>query len=428
MLIEMTERAKRVDEITGRLVEDRRAMSVIAGLLDPETAKHTAQYQGAKASVEVLKRKVMEFINLVTANDTNKMDLDRVQHNEFSDASGAWDGDAWESENANEELNAFGDKCHNCGGVGHYSRECPSKSKGKGKSGGEKGFKGDGKGGKGKGAKGDGKGSKGKGKASAPMYGGCWTCGGAHFSKDCPKAPGKGVAKGGSEVRLLSCLKVVERTAVTTRNRFQALSDSSDEQEERSGKGRSQRKIKDETSDRGGQPGVVSNTRQRGSREREAPKLGSFIEIVPEQIKSVDQEEEWQEIELAVDSGATETVVGTTMLTNIATTEGVAFKRGVQYEVASGELIDNLGEKSFVGYSEGGDARGLTAQVCDVNKALLSVKRMVAAGNRVVFEPAGGYIEDLGTGRTMELKEQGGMYMLKLWVQKPFQRQASRKP
>ena len=116
------------------------------------------------------------------------------------------------------------------------------------------------------------------------------------------------------------------------------------------------------------------------------------------------------------------------MLTNIAATEGSAFKRGVQYEVASGELIDNLGEKNFVGFSEGGEARGLTAQVCDVNKALLSVKRMVAAGNRVVFEPAGGYIEDLGTGETMQLKEQGGMYMLKLWVQTPFQRQASAMP
>ena len=75
--------------------------------------------------------------------------------------------------------------------------------------------------------------------------------------------------------------------------------------------------------------------------------------------------------------GATETVVGESMLTSIDTKEGSAYKRGVQYEVASGDLIPNLGEKRFVGICENGETRNMTAQVCDVNKALLSVKRMV---------------------------------------------------
>ena len=52
-------------------------MSVMAGLLDPETAKHTAQYHGAKASIETLKRKVMEFSLAISSDD--KMDLGRVQ-------------------------------------------------------------------------------------------------------------------------------------------------------------------------------------------------------------------------------------------------------------------------------------------------------------------------------------------------------------
>ena len=155
--------------------------------------------------------------------------------------------------------------------------------------------------------------------------------------------------------------------------------------------------------------------------------MKSFVEVARASINAV-EEDIWQEIEMAVDSGATETVVGTDMLTHIATTEGDACKRGVQYEVASGELIDNLGEKKFTGHSEGGHERGMTAQVCDVNKALLSVKRMVAAGNRVVFDPNGSYIEDTDTGERMQLKEKSGMYMLKLWVQRPFQRQADTQP
>ena len=62
-------------------------------------------------------------------------------------------------------------------------------------------------------------------------------------------------------------------------------------------------------------------------------------------------------LKLAVDSGATETVIGEDMLTSIELKEGEAFRRGVQYEVANGILIPNLGEKSFVAVGEGGQNR-----------------------------------------------------------------------
>ena len=65
--------------------------------------------------------------------------------------------------------------CWTCGGS-HFSRDCP-------KGGGKKG-----------GGKGD---NKGKGKSAGPMYGSCWTCGGNHFSRDCPNnSDGKGKGKG----------------------------------------------------------------------------------------------------------------------------------------------------------------------------------------------------------------------------------------
>ena len=116
------------------------------------------------------------------------------------------------------------------------------------------------------------------------------------------------------------------------------------------------------------------------------------------------------------------------MLTSIDTKEGSAYKRGVQYEVASGDLILNVGEKRFAGICENGETRNMTAQVCDVNKALLSVKRMVQAGSRGAFEPRDGYIEDMHTGERIHMKESGGMYMLKMWVQRPFQGQAIPSP
>ena len=76
-------------------------------------------------------------------------------------------------------------------------------------------------------------------------------------------------------------------------------------------------------------------------------------------------------------------------------------------------------------YGEHGQARTIKAQVCEVNKALLSVSRMVQAGNKVIFSSSGSYVEDEGTGERTPLREQGGMYMLKLWVKsQTFQRQA----
>ena len=52
----------------------------------------------------------------------------------------------------------------------------------------------------------------------------------------------------------------------------------------------------------------------------------------------------------------------------------------------------------------------------DLHYTLLSVHRCVQAGNKVVFAASGSYIEDETSGEVMPLKEQGGMYMLKLWV------------
>ena len=89
--------------------------------------------------------------------------------------------------------------------------------------------------------------------------------------------------------------------------------------------------------------------------------------------------------------------------------------------------IPNLGQKKFSGNSKEGIQRILTAQVCDVNKALLSVRKVVAAGNRVVFDDDGSFIEDKRTMEKMWLQEANGMYMLKMWIPKsstPFQRQA----
>ena len=123
-----------------------------------------------------------------------------------------------------------------------------------------------------------------------------------------------------------------------------------------------------------------------------------------------------------MDSGATETVLGEGDLMSIELKEGAASRRGTEYEVANGVRIPNLGEKRFGAYTEEGSLRSITAQVCDVNKPLLSVRKVMAGGSRVVFDEEGSYIESKTTGERTWLKEQGGMFMLKMYVQRgtPF--------
>ena len=60
--------------------------------------------------------------------------------------------------------------------------------------------------------------------------------------------------------------------------------------------------------------------------------------------------------------------------------------------------------------------------MCDVNKGLLSVGKMVENGHKVVFEKddgrgKGSYIEDTVTKQRMWMTEGRGLYMLKLWIQ-----------
>ena len=55
-------------------------------------------------------------------------------------------------------------------------------------------------------------------------------------------------------------------------------------------------------------------------------------------------DDQWVEIDVVVDRGATETVMAESTLSGVIDiTEGAACKRGVTYEVATGEEIPNLG-------------------------------------------------------------------------------------
>ncbi len=140
--------------------------------------------------------------------------------------------------------------------------------------------------------------------------------------------------------------------------------------------------------------------------------LSVFQTSEPEAVNSSKAKDGWEEILTAVDSGASETVVGEDMLEKVPTKKGEASRRDVRYEVANGVRIPNLGDNKLKGHASEWMARNLAAQVCEVSRALLSARKVVQAGNKLVFDSDGSLIEDKRTGQRMWLKEENGLRLL----------------
>ena len=141
-------------------------------------------------------------------------------------------------------------------------------------------------------------------------------------------------------------------------------------------------------------------------------------------MSGLEDVEEWESLEMAVDSGASAPVIGEHQVRAVMAKNP---RPDIKYEVADGTHIANLGEKNFGACTDDGTLLRLNAQVTEVNKALLSVARLVNVGNRVVFEKDGSYIENTSSGEWIPLEEKNGNYILRLWAHKnqstPFERQ-----
>ena len=162
---------------------------------------------------------------------------------------------------------------------------------------------------------------------------------------------------------------------------------------------------------------MQEEVRRQEIRARCSGTLNPIVTIEPEGVNAVQGNGGWEVITCYIDSGATENVIGEEMLLSVATVDGPQKRRGVVYEVANGVRIPNLGEKTFAGMTVGGAIRCYTAQVCEVNKALLSVSKITAAGNTVVSGgPNNSYIMDNITKEKIWMHEANGMYAIDVWV------------
>ena len=126
---------------------------------------------------------------------------------------------------------------------------------------------------------------------------------------------------------------------------------------------------------------------------------------------------EWTCIDVIVDSGACESVMPRSMCSHIAIVPSAQSRAGVEYEVASGLCIPNLGERHCEVFTEqGASALLMHFQVADVHKPLLSLSNAADMGFTSHLQADGRYPEDSQTGEKIPIQRRGNLYMLQIWV------------
>ena len=164
--------------------------------------------------------------------------------------------------------------------------------------------------------------------------------------------------------------------------------------------------------------------------ERTSPSLSVFDYTAESKAKmgdlsAMDGNDGWIEIELTADSGACDTVIPRTMAESIPIVPSLASLRGMEYEVANGASIPNLGERRCLVWTDGAtEAKTMSMQVADVHKGLLSLSRCADMGFEGRFGRKAGALVCEKTGEVIPLVRKGNLYVLKAWIRAaPFGRQ-----
>ncbi len=125
-----------------------------------------------------------------------------------------------------------------------------------------------------------------------------------------------------------------------------------------------------------------------------------------------------------VDSGACVTVMPRSLCEGISILQNRLSREGVEYEVANGSHIPNLGERRCEMMTIGSSVyKSIVFQVADVHKALLSLSRCADIGFESRFGASFGCLIDTMTGEITPLQRRGNLYILRAWIRAaPFGR------
>mgnify|MGYP005697206869 CR=1 FL=1 len=139
-----------------------------------------------------------------------------------------------------------------------------------------------------------------------------------------------------------------------------------------------------------------------------------------EQLNAVQEGDgRWEKLRTIIDSGATVTVVPPWVGKCYSVQESPGSKAGVEYAVANGDSLPNLGQKALPLYTKEGTMRGMMAQVANVTDGLQSVRAMYNSGHIVVLDGPNSYALNKFTGEMNEIQDDGLNYTMESWICPP---------
>ena len=129
----------------------------------------------------------------------------------------------------------------------------------------------------------------------------------------------------------------------------------------------------------------------------------------------VTNEAETNIVDAVVDSGAEDSVAPPGVFEGAVAPSPMS-RAGRSYQAANGSPILNLGQMVADFQDVEGRKCGIPFQVAAVNRPLISVSRLAAAGCRVSFHENGGEILHVGSGRRLPLVRRDRVYILEMRV------------
>ena len=128
--------------------------------------------------------------------------------------------------------------------------------------------------------------------------------------------------------------------------------------------------------------------------------------------------QDWERIALKIDSGAIDTVMPPTVARHFPLEATERSKNGDGYLAANNSVIPHYGMRKLRGQSDAYKPMTMIAQVAGVKSALVSVHRLLEAGNRVHFERGNCYVEHVKSKIRTNMIERNGTFEVGFWVPK----------
>ncbi len=136
----------------------------------------------------------------------------------------------------------------------------------------------------------------------------------------------------------------------------------------------------------------------------------------------------WEELVAIIDSGATVPVFHPKVGKAYELEESEASKAGVEYEIASGDTLANLGQKRLAVLTAEGTVRGYQSQCADVSKSLQSVRACLESGHAVCFGLGPNGLDkpliNRHSGEVNRIEDDGVNYLQRLKIIPPDQIEA----